>query len=46
MKKCNLKNTKSHHSLSLAKANASRDLQSNFNQAEDALTIPAESRHC
>ena len=40
-----IKNTKSHHSLSLAKANASRDLQINFNQAEDALTIPTESRH-
>ena len=45
MKKCNLKNIKSHHSLSLAKANTSRDLQINFNQAEDALTIPTESRH-
>ncbi|MBQ8672106.1 MAG: hypothetical protein IJ525_06265 [Alphaproteobacteria bacterium] len=40
-----IKNIKSHPSLSLAKANASRDLQINFNQAEDALTIPAESRH-
>ena len=45
MKKCNLENIKSHPSQSLAKANASRDLQINFNQAEDALTIPAESRH-
>ncbi len=45
MKKCNLKNIKSHPSQSLAKANASRDLQINFNQAEDALMIPAESRH-
>ena len=40
-----IKNIKSHPSLSLAKANASRDLQINFNQAEDALTIPTESRH-
>ena len=40
-----IKNIKSHPSQSLAKANASRDLQINFNQAEDALTIPAESRH-
>ncbi|MBQ8671396.1 MAG: hypothetical protein IJ525_02625 [Alphaproteobacteria bacterium] len=45
MKKYNLKNIKSHHSQSLAKANASRDLQINFNQAKDASTIPAESRH-
>ncbi|MBQ8671130.1 MAG: hypothetical protein IJ525_01270 [Alphaproteobacteria bacterium] len=40
-----IKNIKSHPSLSLAKAKASRDLQINFNQAEDALTIPAESKH-
>ena len=45
MKNFEIKNIKSHPSLSLAKANASRDLQINFNQAEDALTIPAESRH-
>ena len=45
MRNLDIKNIKSHHSLSLAKANASRDLQINFNQAEDALTIPAESRH-
>ncbi len=45
MRNLEIKNTKSHPSLSLAKANASRDLQINFNQAEDALTIPAESRH-
>jgi len=34
-----IKNIKSHPSLSLAKAKASRDLQINFNQAEDPLTI-------
>ena len=45
MRNLDIKNIKSHPSLSLAKANASRDLQINFNQAEDALTIPAESRH-
>ncbi len=45
MKNFEIKNIKSHPSLSLAKANASRDLQINFNQAEDALTIPTESRH-
>ncbi len=45
MRNLEIKNIKSHPSLSLAKANASRDLQINFNQAEDALTIPAESRH-
>ena len=45
MRNLKMKNIKSYHSLSLAKANASRDLQINFNQAEDALTIPAESRH-
>ncbi|MBR3501849.1 MAG: hypothetical protein IKO06_02970 [Alphaproteobacteria bacterium] len=45
MRNLKIKNIKSHPSLSLAKANASRDLQINFNQAEDALTIPAESRH-
>ena len=45
MRNFEIKNIKSHPSLSLAKANASRDLQINFNQAEDALTIPAESRH-
>ncbi len=45
MNNLEIKNIKSHPSLSLAKANASRDLQINFNQAEDALTIPAESRH-
>ena len=38
MKNLEIKNIKSHPSLSLAKANASRDLQINFNQAEDALT--------
>ncbi len=45
MRNLEIKNIKSHPSLSLAKANASRDLQINFNQAENALTIPAESRH-
>ncbi|MBQ8671961.1 MAG: hypothetical protein IJ525_05525 [Alphaproteobacteria bacterium] len=45
MNNFDLENIKSHPSQSLAKANASRDLQINFNQAEDALTIPAESRH-
>ena len=45
MRNLEIKNIKSHPSLSLAKANASRDLQINFNQAEDALTIPTESRH-
>ncbi len=45
MKNLKIKNIKGHPSQSLAKANASRDLQINFNQAEDALTIPAESRH-
>jgi len=45
MRNFEIKNIKSHPSLSLAKANASRDLQINFNPAEDALTIPAESRH-
>ena len=45
MNNLEIKNIKRHPSLSLAKANASRDLQINFNQAEDALTIPAESRH-
>ena len=45
MRNLEIKNIKSHPSHSLAKANASRDLQINFNQAEDALTIPAESRH-
>ncbi|MBQ8671026.1 MAG: hypothetical protein IJ525_00720 [Alphaproteobacteria bacterium] len=45
MRNLKVKNIKSHPSQSLAKANASRDLQINFNQAEDALTIPAESRH-
>ena len=45
MRNLEIKNIKSHPSQSLAKANASRDLQINFNQAEDALTIPAESRH-
>ena len=45
MNNFDLENIKSHPSLSLAKANASRDLQIKFNQEEDALTIPAESRH-
>ena len=45
MRNLKIKNIKSHQSQNLAKANASRDLQINFNQAEDALTIPAESRH-
>ena len=45
MRNFEIKNIKSHPSQSLAKANASRGLQINFNQAEDALTIPAESRH-
>ncbi len=45
MRNLEIKNIKSHPTQSLAKANASRDLQINFNQAEDALTIPAESRH-
>ncbi len=45
MRNLEIKNIKGHPSQSLAKANASRDLQINFNQAEDALTIPAESRH-
>ncbi|MBQ8671212.1 MAG: hypothetical protein IJ525_01690 [Alphaproteobacteria bacterium] len=45
MNNLKIKNIKSHPSQSLAKANASRDLQINFNQAEDDLTIPAESRH-
>ncbi len=45
MRNLEIKNIKSHPSLSLANANALRDLQINFNQAEDALTIPAESRH-
>ena len=45
MKNLKIKNIKGHPSQSLAKANASRDLQINFNQAEDALMIPTESRH-
>ncbi|MBQ8672017.1 MAG: hypothetical protein IJ525_05820 [Alphaproteobacteria bacterium] len=45
MRNLEIKNIKSHPSQSLAKANASRDLQINFNQAEDALTIPTESRY-
>ena len=39
------KNIKSHPTLSIENANTLRDLQINFNQAEDALTIPAKSRH-
>ncbi len=45
MKKCNLENLKNHPLPIIENANASRDLQINFNQAEDALTIPAELRH-
>ncbi len=45
MRNLKIKNIKRHHSQSLAKANASKDLQINFNQAEDVLTIPAESKH-
>jgi len=44
MQNFDLENIKSHPSLSLAKAKASRDLQINFNQAEDALTISTKSR--
>ncbi len=45
MKNFEIKNTKNHLSQNLAKANALRYLQINFNQAKDALTIPLESRH-
>ena len=44
MRNLEIKNIKSHPSLSLAKANASRDIQIN-KKAEDALTITTESRH-
>jgi len=45
MKKIKIKNLKSHPLPIIENAKASRDLQINFNQAEDALTIPTESRH-
>jgi len=44
MQNFDLENIKSHPSQSLAKANASRDLQINFNQAEDPLMISTKSR--
>ncbi len=45
MKNFEIKNIKKEHTLSIANVNASMELKINFNQAEDVLTIPLESRH-